>query len=394
MARVGGTVAAGYAGVRDAFLAAQARDDGGAQLCVYRHGRKVVDLWAGRDPVNGRDWDQATLAAIMSCTKSATATAAHILAERGLLDLDERVARYWPEFSANGKADIRVHEVLSHAAGLTGFPLEQGLTARDFLDHRRIADALAEMEPLWKPGGAYLYHFVTFGHLVAELVRRVSGRSLGRFFADEIASPLALDLWIGLPEEQEQRVAPHFNRRGALSEKQWREAFKSLGVSLESRLMRAVLNTFMTTDAVIELINSREGHAAEIPAANGIGTAHALAKMHAALIGEVDGLRLLSPVAMERARTPQNKGLGPPGEMKKFPGAQEQKFSLGYEMPTHSRPMLGPGSFGHTGAGGRVGFTHPESGFAVGYVCNAIVQSASGPDPRWVGWTEELKRLM
>src|SRR5437868_5106103 len=125
----------------------------------------------------------------MSCTKSASATAMHLLAARGRLDLDARVARYWPEFAANGKADIRVHQILSHSAGLMGFAPESGLGARDMLEHRRVADALAEMEPLWKPGTAYLYHFVTFGVLVGEIVRRVTGQTLGQFFADEIAGP-------------------------------------------------------------------------------------------------------------------------------------------------------------------------------------------------------------
>jgi CubicO group peptidase (beta-lactamase class C family) len=390
----GGSVEAGYEAIHDAFAEAQAKDEGGAQLCVYRHGRKVVDLWAGRDPANGRAFGEDTLTAIMSCTKSATATAAHMLIERGQLDLDARVALYWPEFAAGGKDDVRVYEILAHAAGLMGFPPELGIGVRDMLDHRHIADALAAMEPLWRPGGAYLYHFFTFGFLVGEIVRRVTGRSIGQYFSDEIARPLALDMWIGLPQAEEHRIAPHFNRRSSLSETMWRDAFKGLGVDMNSRLMKTVLNTFMTTDALIDLLGTREGRAAEIPAANGIGTARALAKMHAALIGEVDGVRLVQTATMERARAQQNKGLRPPGEMKKFPGAQEQIFALGYELPTVTRPMLGPGSFGHTGAGGRVGFAHPESGIAVGYVCNAIVQSASGADPRWLGWTEALKRMI
>jgi CubicO group peptidase (beta-lactamase class C family) len=390
----GGAVAPGFEAVREAFLDAQRRDPGGAQLCVYRRGERVVDLWAGRDPVNERPYDDTRIGVLMSCTKGVVAAGVHILAERGLVDFDAPLARYWPEFGQAGKSGITVRQALSHTAGLMGYDAEAGMGPRELFDAAAAAQALERMTPLWAPGSAAFYHFVTFGVLAGELIRRVDGRSAGRFVAEEIVRPLGVDLWIGLPEAEEPRRAPHFNEGPQILFDQWRGVLAAAGLDVEDRIVRAFLSTAMTTDTAIQQMNTeRAFRAGELPAGNAIGDARALAKIYAALIGEVDGVRLIGPAAMERARAPQTAGLGAPGELAKMARGEGQPYGLGFELPSGVKPMLGPGSFGHAGAGGRMGFAHPESGIAVGYVCNTMLQSPANPDPRWVGWTAALNEI-
>ena len=158
-----GYVARGYEGVRDAFAHAQAGDEGGAQLCVYRHGAKVVDLWAGRDKINDRPYGQDTLTVIMSCTKGATATVVHRLAERGLIDYEAPVADYWPEFAAGGKGGARIWHLLSHSVGLPGLDPDSGVSAWDLLYPERHLPALEAMAPVWEPGASCHYHPITYG---------------------------------------------------------------------------------------------------------------------------------------------------------------------------------------------------------------------------------------
>jgi len=388
----GGTVAGGFEGVRTAFLAAQASDPGGAQLCVYRHGERVVDLWAGWDPANERPYGEDTIGVLMSCTKGVVAAGVHMLADRGLIDVDAPMAQYWPEFGQAGKERITVAQCLSHASGLMGYDPEVGMGAAEQFDSDRAVRELETMSPLWEPGAATMYHFLTHGVLAGELIRRVDGRSPGRFVAEEIVRPLEIDLWIGLPPEQEARRAPHFRIGPELGLDQWRAVISAAGADLDDRLIRAFLAIVVSADGAISLLNtSRAARAAELPSGNAIGDARALAKIYAALIGRVDGVRLIGAEAMERARTPRTEGLGPPGEFAKLARGEWQPFGLGFELPAAVKPMLGPGSFGHAGAGGRWAFAHPESGVAVGYACNTMIESAPNPDPRWVGWLGALR---
>ncbi|HEY6420563.1 MAG TPA: serine hydrolase domain-containing protein [Candidatus Binataceae bacterium] len=392
MTNVGGTVEKGFEAVRDGFAQAQEKDAGGAQLCVYRKGKKVVDLWCGRDKANDRPFTADTITILMSCTKGLTATAAHMLVERGLLDVDAPVTRYWPEFDRNGKAGMPVRYLLSHRAGLMAFAPESGIGLRDFLDWNRCTAALAEMEPLWTPGTAYMYHAITYGYLVGEVIRRVAGKSVGQFFAEEIAKPLQLDLWIGLPEREEHRVAPQFNTGPELTREQMQAMMSGFGIDLNSRIIKTMLNIVVSIDELNKELDSRAGHAAEIPAGNGIGNARSLAKMYAATIGEVDGVRLLKRETIARACEPQIDGLSMPEPLSKLPAPDPMRFGLGYELNRGSVPMLGDVSFGHSGAGGRLGFAHPESGIAVGYVCNNMAWDyMRGPDDRWVPWTKALR---
>jgi CubicO group peptidase (beta-lactamase class C family) len=373
MATINGEVAAGFEPVREAFAANFARHgDIGAAVCVYRDGRPVVDLWGGvADPDAGRPWARDTLQLVYSATKGATATAAHLLAQRGALDLDAPVAEYWPEFAANGKAEIPVRWLLSHRAGVVA--LDDPVPLADALAWQPMAAALAAQRPAWTPGTAHGYHGRTFGWLVGEVIRRVSGRTPGRFFAEEIAAPLGLDFFIGLPASERGRVSrmvykqPDFDLAAAPPEaipEEFRELVAAL-LDQTSLYNRA----FSVTDPAQIDFNSPEVQAAEIPASNGIGTARGLARMYAGLIGEVDGVRLLTPETVAAAAKEQSCGTD---RVILVPS----RFGSGYMLPTDVNPLTGPASFGHPGRGGSLGFADPEHGIAFGYVMNHIIEGA------------------
>ncbi|MDZ4375290.1 MAG: serine hydrolase domain-containing protein, partial [Phenylobacterium sp.] len=263
-ADVTGGVGPGLERVRDAFLRAHVNDPGGAQLAVYRHGRRIVDLWTGVDPVKRQPFTADSVTTTMSCTKGWTALVAHDLAQRGVIDLDAPVARYWPAYAQNGKGDTTVAWLLSHRAGLPHFPREAGISWPEMADWARCVRVLEQMTPAWKPGTAVLYHAVTYGFLVGEVIRRASGRTVGEIIAQDYARPLGLDLWIGnLPEAAEDRYAPQFT------------------LPLDG------------PKTAVDFLNSRAAHLSEQPAANGIASARAMAKLYAAAIGQVDRVRIL-----------------------------------------------------------------------------------------------------
>ncbi|MCM6777859.1 beta-lactamase family protein [Nocardia sp. CDC159] len=392
MGLVEGFVERGFEPVRDGFAHAHEGDEGAAQLCVYRHGRVVVDLWTGQDPISGKTWDAGSLSVLMSVSKGLTATCVHMLVDRGLLDLAAPVRDYWPEFAAAGKADVTVADVLSHRAGLSSFDPECGIGTRELSDWSACVTALASMAPLWRPGTAYYYHSLTWGYLAGELIRRVSGKSVGEFLAAEIADPLGLSLWIGLPESQEPHVVPQFTRLRSPGPAEVEKLLGSMGIDVGARLVRATLATVAMREEGLELLNTRIGHAAEIPSGNGIGNARSLARLFAATIGDIDGIRLLSPQALHRARQPQTEGLNYPAPLTALPKGND--FAHGYEL-TRPTQLLGPGAFGQIGSGGRIAFAHPDSGVAVGYTCtNMVGDDNGGPDPRWSPWTAALRAAL
>ncbi|WP_055525262.1 serine hydrolase domain-containing protein [Streptomyces graminilatus] len=374
MTVISGEVAAGFEPVREAFAANFARHgDIGAAVCVYRHGQPVVDLWGGTaDPDTGRPWARDTLQLVYSATKGATATAAHLLVQRGVLDLDAPVAKYWPEFAANGKAEIPVRWLLSHRAGLVA--LDQPVSLAGALAWQPMVAALAAQSPQWTPGTAHGYHGRTWGWLVGEVIRRVSGRSPGRFFADEIADLLGLDFFIGLPTSERNRVSRMAYRQPVID-------FTTAQPEAIPEQLRDLVaawrdpnslsnRAFSVTDPAEIDFNSTEVQAAELPSSNGIGTARGLARMYAALISEVDGIRLLTPETLASATKEQASGTD---QVMMVPS----RFSSGFMLPTETNPMIGPKSFGHTGRGGSLAFADPEHGIAFGYVMNHII---GGPD--------------
>ncbi|MEV0850432.1 serine hydrolase domain-containing protein [Streptomyces sp. NPDC049954] len=385
MTTIDGEVAPGFEPVREAFMANfTQRGDIGAAVCVYWHGRPVVDLWGGvADPETGRPWTRDTLQLVYSATKGATATAAHMLVERGMLDLDAPVAKYWPEFAANGKEGISVRWLLSHRAGLV--TLDQPLPLADALSWEPMAAALAAQRPLWTPGTAHGYHGRTWGWLAGEVIRRVSGRSPGRFFADEIAGPLGLDFFIGLPTNERDRVSRMAYRRPDVD--LTTVPAESLPVELREQVAawrnpNSFSNrAFAVTDPAAIDFDSPEVQAAELPSSNGIGTARALARMYAALIGEVDGVRLLAPASLSSATEEQAGG-------RDEVMVTASRFSSGYMLPTRDNPMTGPNAFGHTGRGGSLGFADPVQGIAFGYVMNHVISGSD--DARASSLTEAV----
>ncbi|WP_157244979.1 serine hydrolase domain-containing protein [Nonomuraea typhae] len=384
----------GWGKVADVFRANfEASGEVGAACSVYVGGRPVVNLWDGlADREANRPWRKNTVVQVASTTKGATAICAHMLAERGELDLDAPVARYWPEFAANGKEHIKVRWLLSHQAGL---PLVDGpLTFEQACAWHPVIRALEAQPPLWRPGTEHLYHGMTYGFLVGEVVRRITGKSLGTFFAEEVAAPLGLSAWIGLPEEHEKRVSKlHFAAPFSLEEliagmikvtgldadtvTQWIATIWAPGsVQMRANELGGALDN--TSDYSL----SRAWRAAEFPAANMIADARSLARMYAATVSDVDGVRLLNPATVERATAVQTDktqmhGL-PPGL--NIPADRSFYMALGFWRACPMGPMTGPGSFGHAGSGGSVGFADPDAEVGFGYVPN--LWNFRADDPR------------
>jgi CubicO group peptidase (beta-lactamase class C family) len=364
---VRGAVQAGWEGVRDAFVTNfRDRDEVGAAVCVYVDGAPVVDMWGGlADRIAGKPWQDNTIVCVFSSTKGVTAIGANLAIERGLLDPDAPVSKYWPEFAANGKDAVTVRQVLSHRAGL---PLvEDELTLDEALRWEPVVEALAAQAPIWEPGSRHGYHMRTYGWLVGEILRRVTGRSPGTYLREDVTEPLGVDFWVGLPESEEPRVA-----RLVPPATTPRDALASFGDSL--LLGRVLANPGGHFD-YDEMWNTRALHAAELPSSNGIGDARALARLYASCIGDgVDGRRTLSDDTIAAAITVQSKG---PDAVLMI----ESCFGLGFMLGRSFGAANPPTAFGHAGAGGSVAFADPSSGLAFAYVMNDLRFDPAG-DPR------------
>ncbi|MCK6555727.1 beta-lactamase family protein [Candidatus Binatia bacterium] len=365
---VQGTTDPRFAAVQEVFRENFAtRGEVGAALSVTVDGRTVVDLWGGYSDRRTRTpWTPDTLTMIFSATKGATALCAHVLASRGHLDLDAPVCRYWPEFAAAGKERITVGMLLNHQAGLPA--IARNLPPDAIFDWPTLTEALAEQPPYWEPGTAHGYHAMTFGWLVGEVVRRISGKTVGTFFRDEIAAPLGLDFWIGLPAEYEPRVAPV-----RLPPPQ-RKASPLLAAMLDRDSLTS--RTFLNPRGMMMpgQANSRTVRAAEVPAANGICTARALAGMYAPLVagGKTGGNReLVGPTILARLGVAESEG---PDRILSI----STRFTAGFIKTTDNGDedsiRLGPNpeAFGHSGAGGSLGFADPVARVAFGYVMNQM----------------------
>jgi CubicO group peptidase (beta-lactamase class C family) len=378
MREVHGCVERRFEAVREAFVANFERhDDVGAACCVYRRGRPVVDLCGGvADPRIGRPWAEDTLAPVFSTTKGVTAICVHRLVERGELDLDAPIARVWPEFAARGKQAITARQVLCHRAGLAA--VEGRLTLDEVLAWEPVVAAIAAQAPNWEPGTAHGYHARSFGWILGELVRRTTGRSLGAWFAEEIAKPLGLEFWIGLPRSLLRRTARLIPPEGG-SER----IAEILGsTSLTARVMNGPSDLFRYD----EMWNRADVLAAEMPSSNGVGDARSLARLYAAAIGPVDGIRLLAPETVAAACAVHSEG---PDRVILFPS----RFGLGFALPPFLCPGCGARSFGHAGAGGSLAFADPEAGIGFAYVMNEMRFDLQG-DPRAAGLVEAVYRSL
>jgi len=359
---IDGECEARFQPVRRAFAANfETAGEVGAAVAVTLDGRLVVDLWGGHvDKERARRWDRDTLVNVYSSTKGITAICAHRLVDQGKLDLDAPVAKYWPEFAQAGKQNLPMRWLLSHRAGLPA--VSAALEPDAIFDWERMTSLLAAQTPWWEPGTQHGYHAFTFGWLVGEVVRRVSGKSVGAFLRDELAAPLGLDCHIGLDVKDDRRVATIIaeppSPAGTF------DIFAEIARNPETLTAKAINNP--PTIMLAETTNSRQWRAAEIPAANCHTTARALARLYGALArgGEIDGIRVLSPASIERCYTEQSSG---PDAVLMFP----TRWSLGFGL-SQPHAALGPNphAFGHSGAGGSLGAADPDGRIGFGYTMN------------------------
>ncbi|MEU4079002.1 EstA family serine hydrolase [Streptomyces venezuelae] len=377
---VHGTCAPRFTAVREAFQANfHSRDELGAAVSVQVHGETVVDLWGGwADAARTRPWERDTVVNVWSTTKGVTALCAHLLADRGLLDLDAPVAAYWPEFAAAGKEALPVRHLLSHRAGLCG--LREPLSLAEFYDWEVTTARLAATEPWWEPGTRSGYHALTYGFLVGEVVRRATGRLPGTFLREEITGPLGIDFSIGLPEKEAGRAAELVHPRTSAPGER-----AAVFAQLEPAAQAALANPLVG----VAQANSPEWRAAELPAANGHGTARAVAQLYGIYSGRglSDGRRILSEAAVERAREGQGAGrdlvLGAG-----FAHDTECGLGLWLSGPNASYGP-NPRAFGHDGFGGSCGLADPEAGVSLGYVMNRMGPRIAD-DPRKTALVEAV----
>lgn len=360
---IDGFTTPGFEDVADAFRASFESERMGAAVCVYLHGKCVIDLWGGMaDARNEVPWSAYTVGVIFSCTKGLMSILAAQLVEEGLLDYDAPVARYWPEFAAAGKADVRVRHLLNHQAGLSAPRLD--LTTDDILDWNRVVGVLAAQAPLWPLGQGYAYHAITHGWLVGEVLRRASGRAISELFADKIADPLRASAWIGLPDHARGRVShmvvgptlAEQTQAGAATPSDWLRRAMTLGGALPATLVEA--------DAGF---NDPRLWGAEIPGAGGIASAHALARIWSATVWQTGGVRLLRPDMVGRATQEETSGAPVFDVPPPWP-----RWGMGFQLDSDARRYLTPTGFGHDGAGGQVAFAEPELGLGFAYVTNLM----------------------
>jgi CubicO group peptidase (beta-lactamase class C family) len=354
-ASVQGTVGEKYTAVHTAFAANLANgSDVGASFCATVAGETVADLWGGlADQDEGRAWERDTIVNVYSTTKTMTALTALLIADRGELDFAAPVARYWPEFAAAGKQDVTVAHLMSHSAGLCGW--REPLVAEDLYDWEKVTSLLAAQEPYWKPGTASGYHSVTQGFLVGEVVRRITGRTLGTVFREEIAEPLDADFHIGLPASEDGRV-------GTLIPPEPRPPVEN-----PTEVQASVANPRLD----VSLTRTRAWRGAEIPAAGGTGNARAVAQIQTVLAngGEAGGRRLLSEAGCRKALEPQVEGtdlvLGIP-----------IRFGLGFGLSNTFMPN--PNTLFWGGYGGSVVVIDMDARISMSYVMNKMAPTTVG----------------
>ncbi len=381
---VGGQVARGFDSVREAFVENFVlRNELGGACCAFHRGEKVVDLWGGiRDKETGGPWEQDTMVILFSATKGLAAMTLAIAHSRGLLDYEERVSAYWPEFAQQGKGRITVRQLLAHQAGLYALdePLDRGLVA----DPDRLAAVLARQTPAWPPGTRQAYHAITLGFYEGELLRRIDPqhRSLGQFFHDEIALPLGLDVYIRLPE-----AIPN-SRLAKMSR-------PSLAAMFLGFPLRLAIDTMNSRSKIVRALRGSElpddeshvyARNLEVPSGGAVGTARAIARAYSVFAtgGKELGLRKETLDLLAAPAIPPSRGFY--DECMK---AHDVQFSLGFMKSNPALPFGGARSFGSPGAGGAMGFADPDASVGYAYVTNQMGTRLSG-DPRDVALRDAL----
>jgi len=379
-----GYVADGWWEVAEAFAHnIDNREDIGAGVSVFHKGKCVVDIAGGyfdRDATQPYTLD--TLQLVFSTTKGVVATAVAICVERGLLSYEEPVSLFWPEFAAHGKEHVTVAQLLSHQAGL--YTVEGELSFEDLLNWNTMVARLADTPPLFPVGSTHGYHAITFGWLAGELVRRVDGRNIGRFIAEEIANPLGGEIYVGLPERHEPRVSP--------INVGWPRTATD-APSAPAQLPNKYLSSALTVNGALNVkggFNRQDLHAAEVPGANGITNARSLAAMYSATFTETEtsngAVRLLNEDTRKKMTVQQTKD----GEVDLCLQTQ-RTFAMGFVTPSEKLAFDAPGSYGHAGAGGSVSFADPERQMSFSYIMNRMKDSMF-TDPRAVRLIEAASR--
>ncbi len=355
-----------FEAVRDAFQENFAMgDELGASVCVVHDGKVVVDLWGGHSAPSGEPWQKDTIVNVYSTTKTMAAVCMLMLADRGLVDFDAPVARYWPEFAQNGKEGVLVRHVMSHSAGLAGF--DSRVEIEELYNWDDICTRLARQAPWWEPGTASGYHAITQGYLQGEILRRVDGRSLGTFFREEIAIPLNVDFHIGLATQHDDRVGEMVPPTATMDQ------ISGDPDSVATRTFRSAVLTGREPQ-------TRAWRAAEIPAAGGIGNARAVARVHGALAagGALDGVRLLAPETVAMAQQQQTNG-------KDLVLGVWMLFGMGFGLMNPRNPFTpSPGAFYWGGWGGSIAVVDPDTRTSIAYVMNRMGESTLG-DQRSAG---------
>lgn len=380
-----------YAAVADAFARVIETDAAGAALSIVVEGETVVDLWGGADPLSGDPWqrDSATLA--FSAAKGMVALLAAQQVEAGVLDPARPVAHYWPEFAAAGKARITVADVLTHAAGMPTLPIEG---PEDLLDPLALAARIAARPPDFAPRSARVYHVLSYGAIVAELLRRVTGKDAATLLREEVADPLGAALWLGLPPSEDHRFLP------ALMEpivpppapSGTPEASGS-ACAAAYRSTLQIVPLFERVDGVIgtERVNGVPFRRALVPGGGLIADARSLARVYGACVAEVDGVRLLDDDTVRLVSRDWLDGIREPLCLPE--GAPTVRWGLGFEISHPLNRMLGEGSFGHSGMGGRLAFAHAPSRTGFAFVGQRMLFPPPGRDPRWALLLEALEAV-
>lgn len=350
-----------YAAVREVFGGHLERgEDVGASFCATVEGETVVDLWGGwADPGKTRPWAAETIVNVYSTTKTMTALTALLVADRGELDFDAPVAKYWPEFAANGKAGVKVSHLMSHSAGLSGW--KEKLVTEDLYDWEKMTSLLAAQAPYWAPGTAPGYHALTQGYLVGEVVRRITGKSLGTVFREEIAEPLGADFWIGLPASQDGRVAELIPPPPGQAVGDARN---------ETELQRNMSNN---PGIDVSATKTRGWRGAEIPAAGGTGNARSVAEIHAILAngGVAKGKRFMSEAGCRKALELQVEG-------EDLILAGPARFGMGFGLSGGVVPLPNPNSIYWGGYGGSLIIIDMDARTTFAYAMNKMAGTTQG----------------
>ena len=329
----------------------------GSCFAVYKDGNPLVNLWGGfQDKDKTKPWQKDNLVTVYSTTKGVAAFCIALAMEKGLLKYEERVSTYWPEFSNNGKEDITIGMLMSHQAGICS---PETRNVEDYYNQSLMAENLAGMTPIWEPGTASGYHSMTFGWLTSELILRVTGKSLGTFFREEVGDQHEIDFFIGLPESEDHRVAelvPFDIVRSENSEQQQVELTDA---------QKSQRNSAGTLD----IQNTKAWRQAEIPSANGQGNAGGLAKLYSLIVPEDNSLKLLKDDTVNQMTTMQIEG-------RDLVLAVQVRWGVGFILNKH-KIIYGPveGAFGHSGYGGSCAFGDPENKIGVSYVMNRMLDN-------------------